>query len=155
MFFHEFSKKKGLICHSNLNYCAISKLGNGLCTRNRNGLCPKIVISNKIFRTSCHFYATQLLMFAQNVYSSGIKKALHIWRPFHRTLVNGSVSRILMEFLHAFENLLSLIACFCIRCKSLKLLLKKIAQEFNQHLFQEILMKIELHFIVRIINYQV
>ena len=64
-----------------------SKLG---CALKIETVCvQKIVISYKIFfRTSCHFYATQLLMFAQNVYSSGIKKALHIWSPLLWTLTS-------------------------------------------------------------------
>ena len=88
-YFHEFLKKMWL--HSNLNYSLPlqnpSKLG---CALKIETVCvQKIVISYKIFfRTSCHFYATQLLMFAQNVYSSGIKKALHIWSPLLWTLTS-------------------------------------------------------------------
>ena len=133
--------------------CTTSKLG---CALKIETVCvQKIVISYKIFfRTSCHFYATQLLMFAQNVYSSGIKKALHIWSPLLRTLVNGIVSRIFDGIFTCFWK--SAVAdCLFSYYKSLKLLMKKKDQEVNQHPFQDLLMKIGLHFIVRIINYLV
>ena len=128
----------------------------GLCTQNRNGLCPKDcnIVWDFFFWTSCHFYATQLLMFAQNVYSSGIKKALHIWSPLLRTLVNGIVSRIFDGIFTCFWKS-AVVDCLFSYYKILKLLMKKKDQEVNQHPFQDLLMKKGLHFIVRIINYQV